>query len=331
MPSHVALLIAITFVKNGRLCSYGLAKYKISNETSQIIRWKYFFLTNEQPQLFTSGDLVFISGKYVVENSEQCVTITYASIIDTGNPNHEFDVSDVPICLPHCMFSVTANRKPKEIEEYIHFGVESIEYNSVTGTPDIKMQMIVFYSSRATRFQKYLGTSGSNIKLGNTYFVSGLFKFSTSGQMIIEATDIDYLKTTNLSYNPFENLFSINSGPRSIIDIVADDVESNTAEFSASSVKLNSINASKSSETCASASTEASSPHERKKSRYQPDYVDLDAQDDEKDKQPEFEDDDELDNDVQINEEQEENLQPRKRKRSIRINAKGKKKITEKR
>ncbi|RIB10411.1 hypothetical protein C2G38_2206208 [Gigaspora rosea] len=39
MPSHVALLVAITSVKNSRLFSYSLAKYKISNEISQAVRW----------------------------------------------------------------------------------------------------------------------------------------------------------------------------------------------------------------------------------------------------------------------------------------------------
>ena len=145
MPSHVALIVAITSVKNYRTCSYGLAKYKLSKDVSQTIKWKYYFPVNEQPRLFASGDLVFISGKYVVENSDQCVTVTYASIIDNENPNREFDTSDVPTCVPHCMFSMTVNRKPKELDEFIHFGVESVEYNPVTGTPDVKMQMTVLY------------------------------------------------------------------------------------------------------------------------------------------------------------------------------------------
>ncbi|RIB18337.1 hypothetical protein C2G38_2310624 [Gigaspora rosea] len=104
MPSHIALLVAIMSVKNNRLFSYGLA-----------------------------NDLVFISGKYVIENLEQCVTISYASVINSENPNCEFDVSNVPECVPHCIFLVTANRKLKEIEDYVRFGVESVEYNTVTG------------------------------------------------------------------------------------------------------------------------------------------------------------------------------------------------------
>ncbi|CAG8805756.1 2406_t:CDS:1, partial [Racocetra persica] len=324
MPSHIALIVAITSVKNSRSCSYGYAKYKISDETSQTIRWKYFFPTSEQPQLFASGDLVFISGKYVAENSEQCITITYASIIDNKNPNREFDMRDVPICIPHCMFSVIVNRNPKDVEEFIHFGVESTEYNAVTGTSNVKMQMTVLYSSQSSRFKNYLGPSGSNIKLGNTYFVSGLIKFSTTGKMVIEATDIDYFKTLTLNYNASESSSSTIPRSRSIIDIVTDDIESitiqtplNHIKSMASSVKSDNINASKSSETFSSiidANVEINSSRRRKKLP-QPVYLDSDAQDEER---SDCEDLNKLvnaENTLCKDEEEDENLQPKKRKR----------------
>ncbi|CAG8533274.1 965_t:CDS:2, partial [Racocetra persica] len=265
---------------------------------SQTIKWKYFFPVNEQPHSFASGDLVFVSGKYVVENSEQCITVTYASTIDDENPNREFDTSNVPTCVPHCMFSVTVNRKPKELDEFIHFGVESVEYNPVTGTPDVKMQMTVLYSCHSTRFQKYLGASGSNIKLRTTYFVSGLFKFSQSGKMVIEATDIDYLKTSNANYIASESSSSVLPGARSIIDIVADDIDSITTQ---SPFKQPGIN----------------SPRCEKKPCYETDYVDLDTQDNEKEYKSDYERNNELgDEGFQDDEEElEENLQPRKRKR----------------
>ncbi|CAG8571784.1 44928_t:CDS:2 [Gigaspora margarita] len=152
MPSHVALLVAVTS--------------------------KYFYPTNEQPQLCIPRDLVFISGKYVIEKLEQCITVLYASVVNNENPNHEFDVSDVPECILHCMISVMANCKPKEVEDYIYFGVESVKYNSVTSLSAVRMQMTVLYSSQDIRFQKYLGTS---------------------------ATDIDYLRTSALNYKTFKN------------------------------------------------------------------------------------------------------------------------------
>ncbi|CAG8791370.1 21411_t:CDS:1, partial [Gigaspora margarita] len=71
MPLQIALLVAVTSVKNNRLFSYGLAKYKVSNEISQTVRWKYFYPMNKQSQLFIPRDLVFISEKYVIKNLEQ--------------------------------------------------------------------------------------------------------------------------------------------------------------------------------------------------------------------------------------------------------------------
>src|SRR5260364_441729 len=109
MPSHVALLVVIIFAKNGQSCSYGQAKYNLSKEGSQVIRWKYFFSPNEQPKVFTGGDLVLFSGKFIVENSEQCIAVTYSSTLDTGNPNHEFDITGVSPCIPHCMFLAVVN------------------------------------------------------------------------------------------------------------------------------------------------------------------------------------------------------------------------------
>lgn len=265
MPSHIALLVAVTSVNNNRLFLYGLAKYKILNENSQTVKWKYFYTTNEQPQLLTPGDLVFISGKYVLENLEQYITVSYASVINNENPNREFDVSDVPKCIPYCMISVTANQS-KKVEDYIHFEVESIEYNSVTSSSSVRMQMTVLYLSQAIRFQKYLVTSGSNIKLENTYFVLGLFKFSKSGQVIIKATDIDYLRTSALNHNTFENSSSVNSKHRSIIDIVADNIESVSAQTplkcaksSDSSSKQGNISAFKSMETLVDTGVKTSS------------------------------------------------------------------------
>ncbi|CAG8829969.1 21172_t:CDS:2 [Gigaspora margarita] len=300
MPLHVALLVAITSVKKQSLFSYGFAKYKFLKEISQTIRWKYFFPTNKQPQQFTPSDLVFISGKYIIENLEQCITISYASIINNENPNYKFNISDVPEYVPHCMISVIANCKLKEVEDYVHFGVESFEYNSITGSSDVKMQITVLYSSQAIRFQKYLGISSSNIKLRNTYFMSGFFKFLKSGQIIIEAIDINYLRTSTLNYNTFENSSLIKSSNRSIIDIIANDIESVSAQIllkharsSASSDKLGNI--------------------------------------DNENNGPDFEDEDELDDNTHIEDEEcEENLQPKNEKGVLELTRKRKKNHQEK-
>ncbi|CAG8497201.1 11896_t:CDS:2, partial [Racocetra fulgida] len=77
------------------------------------------------------------------------------------------------------------------------------------------MDITILYPSKSTRF-KYLGLLGANIKSGNKYIISGFVKFSDSGKMI-EATDIDYFLLTK-------------SNTRSIIDVIADDIESQSTK-----------------------------------------------------------------------------------------------------
>ncbi|RIB25229.1 hypothetical protein C2G38_2241530 [Gigaspora rosea] len=148
MVSYVSLLVVIISVKNNRSCSTGVAKYKIAEGLTQSIKFKYFFPTDYPSQTFATGDIVFILGKYIVENSEPCFTVAYSSIVNSGNPNREFDTSDVPITIPHCTCFVTVNRAPKNVGELIHFGVETVQYNSVTGNSEVKMN-ITAYSTTA--------------------------------------------------------------------------------------------------------------------------------------------------------------------------------------
>ncbi|CAG8661929.1 17088_t:CDS:2, partial [Cetraspora pellucida] len=155
------------------------------------IRWKYFIPTDPPAQQIMFSDIIFISGKYIIENTEECVTVAYASIVNTENAEHEFNSYNVPVCDPHVMFYVGVNRKPKETEDFIHFGIV-----------------------------------GANIKVGNKYTISGHVKFSDLGKMMIEATDIDYVKGSEFNYNTSENSSSIKSNVRSIINVIADDVES---------------------------------------------------------------------------------------------------------
>ncbi|RIB29745.1 hypothetical protein C2G38_2055982 [Gigaspora rosea] len=223
MVSHAALLVVIISVKSNRLCSYSVAKYKLSKNLFQSIKFKYFFLTDQSVNAFSNGDIVFISGKYVVESSEPHFAIAYASVVDDKNPNREFDATDLHECVPHCVYSVTINREPKQIDKFIHFDTEAIEYNSITSKPDIKMDMTIVYPLKSPKF-KYLGHLGSNIKLQANYFVSGLIRFSKSGKMIIEATDIDYLKTSTIKVNLSESSSLATQNAPSIIDLIDDDL-----------------------------------------------------------------------------------------------------------
>ncbi|CAG8563358.1 12522_t:CDS:2 [Dentiscutata heterogama] len=66
------------------------------------------------------------------------------------------------------------------------------------------MEIIVIYSTQSVRF-RHLGVLGSNIKRRNTYLISGLVKFSDSGKIMMEASDIDYQKLPLYNLNTFNN------------------------------------------------------------------------------------------------------------------------------
>ncbi|CAG8824630.1 514_t:CDS:2 [Gigaspora margarita] len=321
MPSHVALLVVIISVKSGSLCSSGLAKYKLTKEMSRRFNGK----------------------KYMVENFDQCLTVAYANILDSGNPNRKFDTIDVSICFPHCMFSVTVTHNPKQVDKFIHFGIECVEYNSVTSTPNVKMPMMVLYPSKSMRFQKYLGPTGSNIKLNNTYLILGLIRFLTSGKIMIEATDIDFLKTLNVNYSTYESSSTV-PGIWSIFDIIADDVDFITTqtlikhEELTNSLVENNITTAKlfKSSVDINTSAETSSSYKRKKPYNQPDYINLDAQSNEAEMQSGYKFNDKqtacLDEEENLQEasEEEENNQTKKRKISIKTAMKKKDKINRK-
>ncbi|CAG8823106.1 11893_t:CDS:1 [Gigaspora margarita] len=310
MVSHASLLVVIISVKSYRSCSFGLAKYKLTKELSQTIKFKYFFPTDQPPLMFASGDIVFISGKFIVENLEPCFTIAYSTIVNSDNPNREFNTSDVPISMPHCLYSVMVNHEPKKVANFIHFGVETVEYNSVTGKSDVKIDMTIIYPFESPRF-KYLGELGSNIKLRSSYFVSGLFKFSKSGKIMIEATDIDYLKTSTISISGTE--ISRTTNTPSIIDIIDDDIDSVSTQQPQRQHELFEISAN-----ATDNSTGIDRSHDTKKYHttvedYQSDEIkSVNEDDNEKDTNL-------VNIDQQSQEiEEEEELQPKKRKRNVR-------------
>ncbi|CAG8805432.1 6445_t:CDS:2 [Cetraspora pellucida] len=73
MVSHIALLVVMT------------------------IRFKYFLSIEQPVQTFISRDIIFISGKFVIEDSESCFTVAYLSIVNNNNPDHEFDMTSIPL------------------------------------------------------------------------------------------------------------------------------------------------------------------------------------------------------------------------------------------
>ncbi|CAG8702585.1 18855_t:CDS:2, partial [Dentiscutata erythropus] len=156
--------------------------------------------------VFNNGDIVFISGKYIIESSELHFAIAYASVVNNKNLNREFDVTDLPECVPHCVYLVTVNCKPKQIEDFIYFGAETIEYNSVTSNSDIKMDMTIVYPLKSPKF-KYL------------------------------ATDIDYLKTSAININLVKSFSLATPNAPSIIDLIDDNLNSANPQTSEKSTK----------------------------------------------------------------------------------------------
>ncbi|CAG8792698.1 1846_t:CDS:2, partial [Racocetra fulgida] len=58
--------------------------------------------------------------KYVVENFDQCLTIAYVSILDTGNSNHELNTANIPPYIPHYdIESATTTHKSSETSTVI--------------------------------------------------------------------------------------------------------------------------------------------------------------------------------------------------------------------
>ncbi|CAG8843193.1 11601_t:CDS:2, partial [Gigaspora margarita] len=142
----------------------------------------------------------FISDKYVIENLELCFTIAYLSIIGNKNPNYKFNTTALSIYIPYCIYSVIVSHKAKEVSEFVHFGAETIEYNSITGKSNIKIDFTIIYPSQSPRFFK-------------------------TEKMMIKATDINYLKNSTISITTPESSSSI-ANTLSIIDIINDDVDS---------------------------------------------------------------------------------------------------------
>ncbi|CAG8537887.1 9113_t:CDS:2 [Scutellospora calospora] len=288
--SHISLLVVIISVKNSCSCSNGLAKYKLIKELTQTIRFKYFFPADQPLQTFANRDLVFILGKFIVENSEPCFTITYSSIVDNENSNRKFDLSNIPVTIPHSIYFVTVIRQLKNVRDFIHFSAETIQYNSVTSNSDIKIDMTIIYSLNSSKF-KYLDHLGTNI---------------------------DYLRTSSNNISGSESSHSTISDILSIIDIIDDDIDSTVMKASQDQYgsfrkSVNSVNANVEATTfynnkeyhTTNANIEAGLSHNNKK--YNTTIEDYQTCDEK------FQDIEEL-----------EESQPRKRKRATRKATKGK-------
>ncbi|CAG8698912.1 4232_t:CDS:2, partial [Racocetra fulgida] len=117
--------------------------------------------------------------------------------------------------------------------------------------------------------------------------------------MMLEATDIDYIKVSDINYIKSEITSSSTSNTWSIIDIIAEDIEpinsSNKQDFNTTPESSNTLTDNIDDDMI-----------------LQVDHIDLDEQAEESEKQTEHE---ENINSQDDSEDQEENFQPKKRKK----------------
>ncbi|CAG8813746.1 25038_t:CDS:2, partial [Dentiscutata erythropus] len=148
------------------------------------------------------------TGKFVVENLDQYITVSYPYIIATGDSERAFAANEIPLSAPHCMFTIQVTRDPKELESSTYFDATNSQYNSVTNSKNVLMKL-------------------------RTYIVSGFIRRVTTDFTIIELTDIDFISTNVSSVQYVQESTSSNtSNNRSFIDLIAEDVDSTTSQQS---------------------------------------------------------------------------------------------------
>lgn len=231
MPSHASFIAIIVTKDNFSSLTQGLAKYQTEENEFKIVHWKYFYPYDQPYTEFSVGDIVMFSGKFIVENLEQYITVSSTCIIATGDHEHVFEADEIPLSTPHCMFPIQVTRDPKELGDSTYFDATSCQYNSITSSKNVHMKLRVFYPTNSPRFT-YLRANNS-IKITRSFIVSGFIRRVTSDFTIIEVTDIDFISTNVASLqNVQESTSSSASNNRSVIDLIADDVDSTTLRTS---------------------------------------------------------------------------------------------------
>lgn len=225
MHSHSTLIVIIITKEDSNSLTQGLAKCQIAENDFSIVCWKYFYPFQQPYTEFSVGDIIMFVGKFVVENLEQYVTVSYASVIAVGDPGQVFEHSEIPLSVPHSMFNVLVSRDPKECGDSTYFDAGCYQYNPHTNSKNVHMKMRVFYSTNMPKFS-YLRVNNS-IKIGRTFIVSGFIRRITSDFIMLEVTDIDFMIAgANTTLNVQGSTSSINTDRCSDIDMIAEDTES---------------------------------------------------------------------------------------------------------
>ncbi|RIB25731.1 hypothetical protein C2G38_2241234 [Gigaspora rosea] len=174
-----------------------MAQYQLSENTFISLHWKLFDSSNKSFD-FSVRDIVSLTGKFFVENSEQYITVASATKVGKKGSSYEFNAKLVPLNMPHLMFNTTVTHDLNTIGETIHFEVDTKEYNCCTRNRDIYMLVTVFYPIQHTRH-------------------------------MVEATDVDYLRQ-EINYNITKNLNQ--TTPQSLNDLnkIADKINASAKQ-----------------------------------------------------------------------------------------------------
>ncbi|RIB23975.1 hypothetical protein C2G38_2071214 [Gigaspora rosea] len=231
MSSHITLIVIVVTKEDSNSLTQGFAKYQPVLDDFSIIQWKYFYPFEKPYVEFSVGDIVMLAGKFVVENSEQYITASNVCVVATRDPNQEFNAADIPISIPHCMLPVLVKNEPQNLREITYFDTKCSQYNSFTNSKNVLMKIRVHYPANSKRFT-YLRANNS-IRTGRTFLISGFFRRISSDMTTMEATDIDSFITPNAktTFELEDKIFlsSSNSNNRSDIDLIIDEIESNTS------------------------------------------------------------------------------------------------------
>ncbi|CAG8618617.1 19235_t:CDS:2 [Cetraspora pellucida] len=119
MPSHATVIVVIATKENFNSLTQRFAKYQMAENDFKIVHWKYFYPFNQPYTEFSVGNIVMFAGKFIVENLEQYVTVSYLCVIVPADPDREFQAEEIPLGVPYCMFSVLITREPKQCSDSI--------------------------------------------------------------------------------------------------------------------------------------------------------------------------------------------------------------------
>ncbi|CAG8447118.1 15142_t:CDS:2 [Dentiscutata erythropus] len=168
------------------------------------------------------------TGKFIVENNDQYITVFHACVIADGDPKQEFEANEIPLSIPHSMFIVQITREPKECGDSTYFEAVCYQYNAYNNSRNVQMKFRMFFPTNAPRFS-YLRANNS---INKPFMVSDFIMCVTSNFTIVEVTDIDFINantTTNSIKNVQESTSSVASSHRSDIDLIAEDIDAESS------------------------------------------------------------------------------------------------------